>query len=269
METVLHIQGDESSPDTPLILIHAISGLALPYFALGELDRTVYGISAPVFEHGSAAPTPKNLTEVASLYVSIVRREIQPHGPYLLGGWSLGGMIAIEMAKVLAAQGETTSHVIMIDSMNPETFLSFRDEREHRLVAALTYNAISRRMNGPEEPTALMMLDDDSFNRGTTSNSSSADTSRENSDGEISSDEDEDDVLDLFYLRLRQHIYNGLRMLSSYRSAALPGKQHRLPETDVTLVKCKALGHLSPLLEDNRRTFAETISKDKIGRAHV
>lgn len=262
METVLHIQGDEYSQNTPLILIHAISGLALPYFALGELGRAVYGISAPVFEHGSAAPMPKSLTEVASLYVSIVRREIQPHGPYLLGGWSLGGMIAIEMAKILVAQGETISHVIMIDSMNPETFLSFRDEREHRLVAAMTYNAISRRMNGPEEPTALMMLDNDSLSRGSTSNSSSADTSRENSDGEVSSDEDEDSSDDLFYSQLRQHIYNGLRMLSTYRSTVLPGKQHWLPETDVTLVKCKVLGPLSPLLETNRRIFAEKTSKD-------
>jgi thioesterase domain-containing protein len=171
-------------------------------------------------------------------------------------------MIAIEMAKILVAQGETISHVIMIDSMNPETFLSFRDEREHRLVAAMTYNAISRRMNGPEEPTALMMLDNDSLSRGSTSNSSSADTSRENSDGEVSSDEDEDSSDDLFYSQLRQHIYNGLRMLSTYRSTVLPGKQHWLPETDVTLVKCKVLGPLSPLLETNRRIFAEKTSKD-------
>lgn len=264
METVLHIQSSQSCPSTPLILIHAISGLALPYLTLGELDRDVYGISAPLFEHGSASPAPRTLTEVAALYIAIVRREIQTHGPYLLGGWSLGGMIAVEMARLLVSQGEIVSHVIMIDSMNPETFLSFRDAREHRLVAAITYNAIARRMGGHKEP-ATLEWEDDILDResATSSGSSSADASGENSSADTSSDEDEDNSVSLFYSRMRQHIHSGLRMLSTYRSSTATAWNRRsLAETDVTLVKCKPLGALSPLLDDNRRSFAKRMNRD-------
>lgn len=265
METVLHIQGGQGCPSTPLILIHAISGLALPYLALGELGRDVYGISAPLFEHGPAAPAPRTLGEVAALYVAIVRREIQPQGPYLLGGWSLGGMIAVEMARLFVSQGEMVSHIIMIDSMNPETFLSFRDAREHRLVAAVTYNAIARRMGGPKEPATLLELEADIFYDGgaTSSGSSSADTSGENSSADTSSDEDEDNLVSSFYSRIRQHVHSGLRMLSAYRpSSAAIWNRRSLAETDVTLVKCKVLGAHSPLLDENRRSFAQRMSRD-------
>ncbi|THC92761.1 hypothetical protein EYZ11_007753 [Aspergillus tanneri] len=258
MDTVLHIQGSPDSPRTPLILVHAVSGLALPYFALGPLGgRPVYGISAPVYEHGSKSPMPSSLAAVAALYVSIVRRDIQPKGPYLLGGWSMGGMIAIEMARILSAEGEAVSHVVMIDSLNPELYPPFYDAREHNLLATLTYNAIARRMNAPEDLTSVSLLDED-----ISSSSSSNSTSRENSDGEIDSDEDEDDIMDRFYERLRQHIHQGLRMLGTYRSTVPLSQRPSLPETDVTLIKCETLGTISPLLRESRRTFAKKIHRD-------
>ncbi|KAJ3499814.1 hypothetical protein NLG97_g25 [Lecanicillium saksenae] len=260
METVLHIQSGQGCPSIPLILIHAISGLALPYLALGELGRDVYGISAPLFEHGNASPMPQTLAEVAAIYVAIVRREIQPHGPYLLGGWSLGGMIAVEMARIFASRGEIVAHVIMIDSMNPEKFLPFRDAREHRLVASLTYNAIARRMSGPIEPATLGDLDSEMFDRGSTSSSgsSSADASGENSSADASSDEDDDDLVAIFYSHMRRHIQGGLRMLSAYRSSTTAASNRRgLAKMDVTLVKCKLPGALSPFLDDHRRSFAK------------
>ncbi|PLB49860.1 alpha/beta-hydrolase [Aspergillus steynii IBT 23096] len=264
MDTVLHIQGSPDSSLTPLILIHAISGLALPYFALGPLSyadedknlhegRPVYGISAPIYEHGSPFAAPGSLFEVAALYVSIIRREIQPKGPYLLGGWSMGGMIAVEMAAILTAEGETVQHVILIDSLNPELYPPFQDAREHHVVSTITYNAIARRMNAPEESASAPLRDEDG--------SSSSDTSRESSDGEIDS-EDEAGSMVRFYSQLRQHIHHGLRMLSSYRSAIPGGQRPLLPNTNATLIKCETLGTLSPLLRDKRRDFARKINRD-------
>lgn len=265
MDTVLHIQGSPDSPLTPLVLVHAISGLALPYFALGPLSdpseeptldegRPVYGISAPIFEHGSVAVVPGSLFEVAALYVSIVRREIQPKGPYILGGWSMGGMIAVEMAAILTAEGETVQHVLLIDSLNPALYPPFQDSREHHVVATITYNAIARRMNAPEESvTSASPYNEDG--------SSSSDGSRESSDGELE-DEDETGSVVRFYARLRQHIHHGLRMLSSYPSAPGGSQRPLLPNTSVTLIKCKTLGTLSPLLRDKRRDFAGKINRD-------
>ena len=47
---------------------------------------------------------PGRMEEMAAEYVAAIR-EIQPHGPYLLGGWSAGGLVALEMAQQLLAAG--------------------------------------------------------------------------------------------------------------------------------------------------------------------
>ena len=44
---------------------------------------------------------------------------IQPHGPYFLTGYSFGGLVAYEMAQQLAAQGEQTALLALLDSSAP------------------------------------------------------------------------------------------------------------------------------------------------------
>ena len=41
---------------------------------------------------------------------------IQPEGPYLLGGWSFGGVVAYEMAQQLVAQGRQVGQLLMLDT---------------------------------------------------------------------------------------------------------------------------------------------------------
>ncbi|BCS24867.1 thioesterase domain-containing protein [Aspergillus puulaauensis] len=263
-ETVAHIQGNPSSPLTPLILVHAISGLALPYFALGSLSadihdhskdsRPVYGLSSPIYESVPAFRRhSKSLPSLALEYVRIIRRDIQPNGPYLLGGWSMGGMIAVEMAAILAAQGESVKHVVLVDSLNPEVYLPFHDAQERRVLATLTYNAIAWRVNGPMDTPGF----EGSAGAPSSSREGSRATSSENSpentdygsDSEDGSQGDMDEFMDL----IREHITQGLCMLASYQTLR---RRVYLPETAVTLVKCTALGSLSPLLSEGRRAFA-------------
>jgi iron transport multicopper oxidase len=45
-----------------------------------------------------------------------VVRQIQPHGPYILGGWSAGGMYAFEAARQILEAGEQVASLILIDS---------------------------------------------------------------------------------------------------------------------------------------------------------
>ncbi|WP_326953835.1 SDR family NAD(P)-dependent oxidoreductase [Amycolatopsis sp. NBC_01286] len=54
----------------------------------------------------------------AACYVELIR-EIQPHGPYRLGGWSFGGCLAYETAKRLTDAGESVGVVFMIDTILP------------------------------------------------------------------------------------------------------------------------------------------------------
>ena len=56
---------------------------------------------------------------MAEEYVAAIR-EVQPQGPYLLGGWSAGGLIALEMAQQLLGQGESIRMLALLDT-SPET----------------------------------------------------------------------------------------------------------------------------------------------------
>jgi thioesterase domain-containing protein len=55
---------------------------------------------------------------MASHYLSEIRR-VQPSGPYYLGGWSLGGVVAFEIAQQLHCQQEEVGLLVLIDSEAP------------------------------------------------------------------------------------------------------------------------------------------------------
>lgn len=143
MEVITLIQGDDMSDLTPLFLVHAISGVALPFLHLHSLsddDRPVYGITSPLHcPGGDVLKYPTSLKDLAAFYLDGIR-DIQPEGPYLLGGWSMGGMIAMFIAQMLEARGEEVYKVIMIDSANPEVFPKFKSTEEHWEFAKTTFD---------------------------------------------------------------------------------------------------------------------------------
>ncbi|MEV5747570.1 amino acid adenylation domain-containing protein [Actinoallomurus sp. NPDC052308] len=103
---------------TPFFCMHPSGGSAVPYLRLaGLLDerQPFYGIEA-VGLHGEA--DPPDVPAMAARYLEAVR-QVQPHGPYLLGGWSIGGTLAFEMARQLQADGETVRLVVLMDSAVP------------------------------------------------------------------------------------------------------------------------------------------------------
>jgi len=107
----------KQSADSPVIFfVHPGAGTVFPYLGLLPfLPRyTIFGINNPRLS------TPEDqfhsLEEMAAAYVSAVQ-EKQPHGPYLLAGWSLGGVVAREMARQLQKEGEVVTKIVMIDSI--------------------------------------------------------------------------------------------------------------------------------------------------------
>ena len=108
-----------SGPGRPLVLVHPIGGGVLCYNSLARcLDgaRAVLGLQAAGFE--DAAEPETDLVRIASHYVDALRAE-HPEGPYILGGWSMGGIVAFEMAGQLAAAGHDVPLVILIDCSVP------------------------------------------------------------------------------------------------------------------------------------------------------
>ncbi|WP_158726785.1 amino acid adenylation domain-containing protein [Tomitella fengzijianii] len=103
----------------PLFCVHPAMGLSWGYNGLLEhlgRDRPVYGLQAPNLR--GTEELPGSIPRLAERYVAEIRR-VAPHGPYHLLGWSLGGLIAHEMATLLAADGEVVATLTMLDSFLP------------------------------------------------------------------------------------------------------------------------------------------------------
>jgi thioesterase domain-containing protein len=73
-----------------------------------------YGLQAP------AAEEAWDLEEMAARYLDALSA-VQPAGPYRLGGWSMGGVVAYEMARQLAAKGEAVETLLLVDAAVPGT----------------------------------------------------------------------------------------------------------------------------------------------------
>jgi amino acid adenylation domain-containing protein len=100
----------------PFFWIHPGAGSVFCYLPLahrlGE-ERPIFGLQARGLD-GTESPLD-DIEIMAALYLEAVR-EAQPQGPYLLGGWSLGGVVAFEMARQLAARGEEVELLALVDS---------------------------------------------------------------------------------------------------------------------------------------------------------
>ncbi|PSN68069.1 PKS16 protein [Corynespora cassiicola Philippines] len=115
------LQGTPKPNGKALFLLPDGSGSALSYMDLPQLTTTglpVYALPSPFAQDPDAYTLP--FETVAAVFVRAVR-ELQPYGPYLLGGWSMGGIFAWEAARQLLAAGERVDMLAMIDSPCPRT----------------------------------------------------------------------------------------------------------------------------------------------------
>ncbi|MCX4092842.1 non-ribosomal peptide synthetase [Nocardia sp. alder85J] len=115
LQPLLAIRTAAGSATPPLFCVHPAIGLSWCYSGLLAhlpADRPVYGLQAP---HVTGAAEPATMADAAREYVAQIR-SVQPHGPYHLLGWSLGGLIAHEMAVQLQRAGERVALLAMMDS---------------------------------------------------------------------------------------------------------------------------------------------------------
>jgi len=103
-----------------LFLAHPSGGDVLCYAELARRLHeavTVVGLTDPALAV-PGADAPGDIPGLAAAYVAAVR-DVQPRGPYLLGGWSMGGTVAQEMARRLHADGEHVALLAMLDANDP------------------------------------------------------------------------------------------------------------------------------------------------------
>nr|WP_274518884.1 non-ribosomal peptide synthetase [Tumebacillus flagellatus] len=128
---------------TPLFLVHPIGGMAHVYAGLasGLPEQTVYGLQARGVEEGSGDPID-TVEEMAAYYLEGVR-QVQPEGPYRLGGWSFGGVVAYEMARQLQAQGQDVEPLVFFDSYAPENREQWNARSESEVAADFAQDLLS------------------------------------------------------------------------------------------------------------------------------
>jgi amino acid adenylation domain-containing protein len=114
---LIALQSTGSRP--PFYCVHPGGGSVLCYLdlarALGS-DQPFYGLQSPGLEGKGEIYTC--IEAMAARYIQEIR-SLQPEGPYFLGGWSLGGVVAFEMAHQLQGLGKQVALLALIDSYSP------------------------------------------------------------------------------------------------------------------------------------------------------
>lgn len=105
-----------SGSKQPIFCVHAVGGNVLEYHELARHlgpDQPFYGLQSLGLD-GKQAPLTC-IEEMAACYLKEMRKA-QPHGPYMIGGRSFGGIVAFEMACQLRAQGQEVNLLALLDT---------------------------------------------------------------------------------------------------------------------------------------------------------
>jgi thioesterase domain-containing protein/SAM-dependent methyltransferase len=115
----------------PFFCVHPAGGNVLCYQGLSNhlgLEQPFYGIHSLGLFENQVAHT--RIEDMAAYYIEDIRR-VQPDGPYMLGGYSMGGVVAFEMARQLEAKGQRVSLLALIGvKLEPEQVAASWDEVE-------------------------------------------------------------------------------------------------------------------------------------------
>lgn len=115
--SLVPIQSNGSKP--AFFCVHAHGGNVLNFNHLARhlgSQQPFFGLQAQGLDGSQSRHT--SVEQMAAHYLEEIR-EVQPVGPYLLGGYCFGGKVAFEMAHQLRAQGEEVSLLALIDARAP------------------------------------------------------------------------------------------------------------------------------------------------------
>ncbi|MGA9510082.1 MAG: alpha/beta fold hydrolase [Candidatus Sulfotelmatobacter sp.] len=99
----------------PILIAHGLGGRAR-FSELAKHIRTghpIYGIQARGID-GREEPFDR-IEDMAQFYLEALK-ELQPEGPYVLIGYSFGGLVALEMAQRLSAEGKHIQLLVLVDA---------------------------------------------------------------------------------------------------------------------------------------------------------
>jgi amino acid adenylation domain-containing protein len=133
IERLAQKMSQEPRPENwkPLVAIQ-LSGARPPFFGIHGADGNVLfyrrfseflGREQPFYALQSQGldgnPITRTTVETIAAYYLEQIRNVQPHGPYRLGGYSFGGVVSYEIARQLRAVGEEVALLVLFDTSNP------------------------------------------------------------------------------------------------------------------------------------------------------
>src|SRR5580700_6067711 len=122
--------------EPPLFITHGLGESVIDFFQVVihiQTAHPIQGMQAKGID-GTEEPFDR-IEDMAQFYLNAIR-QVQPHGPYLLAGYSLGGLVTLEMAQRLITDGEKVALLAMLDSYPDIRYLSLAERA--RLLTRLT-----------------------------------------------------------------------------------------------------------------------------------
>lgn len=123
----------EGKESLPIFVTHGIGGNVMDFFQVVKhirTDQPIYGLQSKGI-NGVEEPHER-IEDMAEYFLEAVR-ERQPHGPYYLMGYSLGGLVVLEMAQRLTAEGEKIGLLVLLEAYPHRRYLQL--EQNLRLLA--------------------------------------------------------------------------------------------------------------------------------------
>jgi acyl transferase domain-containing protein len=114
--SLVPLQTEGSKP--PFYCVHGAGGNVLMYRKLAHCvapDQPFYGLQSQGLD--GQMPLHNRIEDMATHYVDTIQ-EFQPQGPYLLGGYCMGGTVALEMAQQLIAKGQDVALLAFMETYN-------------------------------------------------------------------------------------------------------------------------------------------------------
>ncbi|WP_243717246.1 non-ribosomal peptide synthetase [Actinomadura sp. KC345] len=154
-EVLLPIRTSGTRP--PVFFVHPAGGLSWSYLQFQRHlapDQPIYGLQATGF---TRPEPPGSVEESAQVYLERIRA-VQPTGPYNIAGWSLGGLIAYEIAVRLQAAGERVGLLALIDAYHTQDLASERREILPELLESIGIDASMVAADGNPDMEQIMAV---------------------------------------------------------------------------------------------------------------
>ena len=153
----------QGAVEPPVFIAHGLGGSVIDFYRLLthiRCDRTVYGMQARGID-GIDEPFA-TIEEMAQYHLDAIRT-VQPNGPYLFVGYSLGGLVSMEIAQRLTAAGEQVALLTVLDAYPYrhllslwQRFLLFSRLTLKKVFSAIGMSADDQKSSTPEQLRAQM-----------------------------------------------------------------------------------------------------------------